>query len=288
MHRQPADRLTGILDRWSRSGEKDEAGNPTRLRAKLFGVAVVTNTGDRACRLRGETDTRLRDAGRELPIGYSHAINEEGRTRVTVVPPGGRAELRLDWTGPFCVATTGPLELDIRLPDGGGSLRAPVRDPARPPCGGPSETHPEIRSYLSTGAFDEPSEPTADDSPLQALVASPGPAPAARSGQLVTWVVTLRNLTAAAVPLDPCPGYYQELFSMGDATTQAVNEGTVYRLNCRPVRSVPARGAVRFAMGVAVPAGMAGRVLDVEWRLLAPRLGFPPGLRAHLRIPVSS
>jgi hypothetical protein len=248
---------------------------------KLIGEATVTNTGQRACRLRGEVDTRIRDAAGELPIGYSHSINAEGRERTTIVPPGGSASLRLDWTAPYCAREPGPLQLEIRLPEDGGSLLAPVRSRQVPVCS-TSETHPELRSYLSSSGFDEPVTETVDDSPLGALTASVEPVRTVRTGDLATFHVTLRNPTGAAVPLDPGPGYYQEMFSQGDAGTPAVNQGGTYRLNCRPVRSVPAHGAVRFAMGVHVPAGMTpGRTLDVTWRLIAPNLAAPPALQVH-------
>lgn len=248
---------------------------------KLIGEATVTNTGERACRLRGEVDTRIRDAAGELPIGYSHSIDAEGRERTTIVPPGGSASLGLDWTAPYCARTPGPLQLEIRLPEGGGSLLAPVRSRQVPVCSA-SETHSELRSYLSSGAFDEPAQETVDDSPLGALTASVEPVRAVRTGELATFHVTLRNPTGAAIPLDPGPGYHQEMFSQGDATTPAVNTGGVSRLNRRPIRSIPAHGAVRFAMGVRVPAGMAaGRTLDVTWGLVAPHLGFSQTLRVH-------
>lgn len=274
--------LRGELDSWL--SPRPGAGGWTALPdepGKLVGEATVTNTGERACRLRGEVDTRLRDAAGELPIGYSHSISAEARERTTIVPPGGSASLRLDWTAPYCARTPGPLRLDIRLPEDGGSLAAPVRSRQVPVCS-TSETHPELRSYLSSSGFDEPAQETVEDSPLRVLTASVEPVRTVRAGELATFHVTLRNPTGGAVPLDPGPGYYQEMFSQGDATTPAVNEGGAYRLNCRPVRTVPANGAVRFAMGVRVPAGMAaGRTLDVTWKLIAPALGFPPALQVH-------
>jgi hypothetical protein len=51
--------------------------------------------------------------GREVPMLYTHGINDEARRRLTVVPAGGHASLRLDRSGPFCQPLEGALELAI-------------------------------------------------------------------------------------------------------------------------------------------------------------------------------
>jgi hypothetical protein len=79
--------------------------------------------------------------------------------------------------------------------------------------------------------------------------------------------VTLSNPTAAPVTLLPCPGYAQTLFSLGDAEAPAVNEFQLFRLNCRPASSIPARGELRFEMVAVVPAQLpAGRELSIGWK----------------------
>lgn len=111
------------------------------------------------------------------------------------------------------------------------------------------------------------------DSPLGHLTATFEPVATAAPGQLVTFHVRLTNPTGAAISLNPCPGYYQERFSIGTATVPAINDGGAYRLNCRAVHSIPAHGSVRYAMGVHIPTTLtAGRKLTVSWRLIAPRL----------------
>lgn len=60
-----------------------------------------------------------------------------------------------------------------------------------------------------------------------------------------------------------------ELFSLGDATNDAVSTTRLYRLNCRPV-SQPAR-RVTVQMQAQVPATMrSGRRLTVTWKLYLP------------------
>lgn len=268
-----ADELRGELSSWLSPGNSGEPEVAQREPGKLIGYAHVTNTGQRTCRLSGEVDARLRDRDGELEIGYSHSVSDEARQRVTIVPPGESADLRVDWSAPFCTPAEQPLELEITLPEGGGKLRAPVTTDKTPPCGRASETHPEITSFLSTSVFDEPIEETVMDSPLAGLTATVEPVATAKPGELVTFHVRLANPTGGAIPLDPCPGYYQERFSQGTAEVPAVNDGGPYRLNCRPVKAVPADGSVRFAMGVHVPAELtAGRQLSVRWWLIAPRL----------------
>jgi hypothetical protein len=52
---------------------------------------------------------------------------------------------------------------------------------------------------------------------------------------------------------------------MRSATTQAINDNAVYRLNCRPVKEIPAQGEVRFEMSVLVPPELkAGREFTQE------------------------
>ncbi|KAA2266140.1 hypothetical protein F0L68_03210 [Solihabitans fulvus] len=284
-----ADQLRGELPSWSApKGVVESGARPQREPAKLIGFVKVTNTGKVACRLRGEVDTRMRDQGGELRIGYSHGVNDESRTRVTVVPPGGDAVLRLDWTGPFCLHPNGSVELDIRLPEEGGSLRAPVRSADRPPCS-QDENHPEYSSYLSASAFDEPPTDAATDSPLAALSATQEPVVSARSGELETCYVRLENKTDKAVSLDPCPGYLQQLASEGGNGVRPVNDSGVFRMNCRPIKEIPAHGSVRFALGLRVPQGLAaGRPLLVNWRLLAPGLSLGSPLAGFFTVTVAA
>jgi hypothetical protein len=113
-------------------------------------------------------------------------------------------------------------------------------------------------------------DPAADvDSPLGRLTSgSTGPA-TAMPGERVSYTVTLTNPTDAPVPLAPCPGYLQELFSPGSGAAPGHSSSQLYQLNCRPVGAVPAHGEVRFEMVVVVPTELAaGRQLTVGWRIV--------------------
>lgn len=273
-----AEQLAGRLERWTGPTDGGEEPRGRDAVGKLYGYVEVHNTSGEECTLQGEVPTRLRAGGREVPMLYVHGINEEARRRVIVVPAGGRADLRVDWSGPFCEEVSGDLELAIELPGRGGTLRAPVTPTETPPCTGGEAVNPNIRGTLSSDGFGEPAEaaPPAD-SPLHGVtIAVTGPR-TARPGERITYHVAVTNPTGGPVPLDPCPGYLVELFSIGDATNEAVNTAQLYRLNCRPVTQLPPRGVVRFEMIAVVPERMsAGRDLTVTWRLVAPRFSQGP------------
>jgi hypothetical protein len=252
---------------------------------------AVTNVSNAECTLQGETDVRLYSAEREVPISYSDHVNDQASARVIAVRPGDMATLRLDWSAPFCV--TGyppPYRLRITLPHDGGVLFAPVESGQTPPCS-VSEAHPEWTGSLFASAFDQ--APLYDperqaQSPLVVLTATMTGPGSARPGERVVYHATLANPTDQPVPLEPCPGYVVELFSAGDATHQALNTNTLYRLNCRPVHEIPARGAVRFEMVAVVPASLtSGRAMSVTWRVV-PRQQLPHDVGAGFTIAIDN
>ncbi|MET8260446.1 hypothetical protein ACFYPG_23125 [Micromonospora sp. NPDC005553] len=268
-----AEQLTGRLTTWTRpsNGGETPRGFDAAI-GKLIGEVDVRNSSTVECTLQGEVPTTMRAGGREIPMLYTHGIDEEGRTRVVVVPAGGNASLRLDWSGPFCQPVKGALELAIELPHDGGRLRAPVTADERPGCPQGEGVNPRARGTLSASGFTEPvavSKPPS--SPLEKLtVAVQGPTTAV-AGSRLTFRVTLGNPTDGPLALDPCPAYLMERFSLGDATNDAVNSAQLYRLNCRALPQIPAGGTAVFEMVAEVPASMrAGRELTMTWKLYLP------------------
>jgi hypothetical protein len=251
----------------------------------------VRNIGDAACRLRGEVPARLLVGGRPLDITTAHGVNANARRRAIAIAPGEAAELRLDWSSPYCgTRRRGRQTLVLTLPGGGGSLRVAVRHAALPRCFA-LETQPQRSSVLASSAFDYPSVATPLDSPLQDLrarvIAPPAPRPVGAGAEL-TYHVVLSNQTSHAIALRPCPDYLQERFSLatpqGDA---AVNDGQLYRLNCAPVRSIPAGGRRRFEMRVRVPEQMRpGRRLSVTWGMRARGLAGSDRLAGGFRVTI--
>ena len=267
-----AEQLDAVLPSWYRQGDGGEPG-VRRPPPGLFGFVAVSLRGDTACTLQGKARVRLLLDGAEAPVQYSDSVAAEAERRVTTVTRERGAELRVDWSPPFC-GPVGLQELVVTLPGERGELRAAVGEPATPACtGGGSEGDPGLRTYVSGSVFDPARVETPLDSPLGVLQATSEQVPAtAPAGGSVDYLVRLTNPTAQDVPLDPCPGYLQErlVVSTGDAT--GFNTSQVYRLNCRPTSSVPAGSSVAFRMHAQVPADPPGPSYVLTWRLLAPGL----------------
>ncbi|MDG4809581.1 hypothetical protein O7634_22765 [Micromonospora sp. WMMD1120] len=271
-----AEQLSGRLDTWTRPGAGGET--PRGFDAaigKLIGEVDVRNTSTVECTVRGEVPTTMLAGEREIPMHYTHDIDEAGRSRVVAVPAGGHARLRLDWSGPFCQSVRPPVELAIELPDDGGTLRAPVTADDRPGCPQGEGVNPRARATLYASGFTEPAVvPTPRSSPLDQLTVDVQGPTTVKAGSPVTFRVTLGNPTGRPLALDPCPGYLVERFSLGDATNEAVNTAQLYRLNCHPLAQIPARGVAVFEMVVEVPAAMrSGRELTITWKLYLPHYG---------------
>lgn len=264
-----AAQLEAVLPAWLPKGDTDH-GTPRSPARGLIGLVRLTNVSKRKCSLQGEVPTTLFAGTKPVPVRATHAINDEGRQRVTVVAPGEVATLRLDWSAPYCGRSLTDQELHIELPHDGGTLRSPVREASQPACTS-SETHPDLASVLSASAFDvlpapTPSDPTYD--PVIVTVDPPAVPPVA--GQELRYAVTLANPTGADIALNPCPGYVEERFSTGSAIVEPVNERSLRRLNCRTRSAIPAGRSLRFEMRTDVPRSLsAGRELTITWRLLA-------------------
>lgn len=90
------------------------------------------------------------------------------------------------------------------------------------------------------------SPPPGDEAPP--LTVSLHVSPTIRAARTLHYTVTLRNRTARAFSLRPCPSYQEYLF----APPQAAVQGN-YRLNCATVHSIPAHASVTYAMQLPLP-----------------------------------
>ena len=281
--------LSGELDRWHRKLQRDDFGKVVGPENGLLGFVRVRNTGTAACRLHGDVQARMLVAGRPLDIGTSHNVNDEARERAIAIEPGEAAELRLDWSSPFCgERRRGRQVLELDLPDGGGRLRVPVRRASLPRCFS-LETQPGRSSVLASGVFDYPRVFTRLDSPLHGLRARVvSPARTVRADSVLTYHVVLSNPTKRAIALRPCPAYRQARFSQASpGNDDAVNDGELMRLNCAPVRAIAAGGRRRFEMRVRVPADLAaGRRLSVRWALRARGLAASSALEGGFEVAI--
>ncbi|MFI0938599.1 DUF4232 domain-containing protein [Streptomyces sp. NPDC021020] len=272
-----ASQVDAALDHWIHKSTHGEVNDPV-MDGSLYGYVVLTNTSRTACQLHGIPTVQLATDGKAVRLDHIGV-----RTRPPVgLPPGGKANFRLDWDAPYCPTSQGHNTLAAKLPGVGGF---PVRlaDQTVPGCVH-DETHPQIRTALSPGPVangDAQPRPPAT-SPLTALTARAGDLPAhVHPGQTFDFTVTLSNPTGKALSLAGRPGFSLDVLCQ--STPASGREGLggatkVYLLNNRPVRRVPAHGSVRFAIRVSVPQAPSfpGPRLTVTWRLLT--LGYPSGL----------
>ena len=123
--------------------------------------------------------------------------------------------------------------------------------------------------------------PTPSPAPLHASLSA---ALSARAGSVLEYTVTLTDVTAEPVVLDPCPYYVESLGGrvVGNTTPppgfpsakpwrgEPIYAGyakEAYELNCADVQSIPAGGAATFAMRLRVPLDAAGPE-TLRWHLV--------------------
>ena len=79
-----------------------------------------------------------------------------------------------------------------------------------------------------------------------------------RRGEVLEYLVTVRNVSRRSVALDPCPTYIQRLADVR----------TSYRLNCATSVIAP-HTSVRFAMRLRVPSGTPAGTATLSWTAVA-------------------
>lgn len=290
-HRCQASDLAAVLPAWQdRTPHLDPSAEDQESRAirragphGLMGMVEATNVSTRPCTLSGRSNAELLVDDQPARVEMSNNINEQGERQITQVNPGERAGLRLDWSVPYC-GSRGRQTLRLALPHGGGILTAPVTRATTPQCSS-SEIHPGLRTFLSVGAWDELNPVTAPHYALAGLTAALV-SPAAMTAPVdatIDYVIRLTNPTGAPMDLDGVV-YTQELFSLGDATREAVNTTSAYRLNTRPVPVLKAKASQDFRFRVTLPAAVTrGRDLSVSWRLGGPEVK-PAGTAVPLTV----
>jgi hypothetical protein len=91
--------------------------------------------------------------------------------------------------------------------------------------------------------------------------------PAVAAGEVVDYIVVLRNLSGDPMDLSPCGGYEQEVKRLGSGyTAQAVKGGTSsFRLNCDADPTLMPSESRRYAMRLVVPEGVTGKEVLFRW-----------------------
>lgn len=269
-----AEQLHAVLAHWYRQGEGDTEGG-RRPPPGVYGfVSFAAATSDVRCTLQGQPATELLIDGNVVPLRVGDSITTASKRVLTLISATASADLRVDWSPPFC-DPPGQQQLHFTLPHDGGDVTAAVLQPRTPACASAaSETGGELRSYLSPSAFTQHQRPTELNSPLAGLKATVVGAPTRATGsQELHFRVRLTNSTSSDIPLDPCPGYVLERFILGTAGRAGVSDALLYRLNCRPVALIAAHHSLEFQVQTTVPPRPPGPKLTVTWRLLSRGLG---------------
>jgi hypothetical protein len=271
-----ASQVDGVLARWIHKSTNGEVNDPV-MDASLYGYAVLTNTSHTTCHLHGIPALRLATDGTTVPLGHPGS-----RTAGSAVglPPGGKANFRLDWDAPYCPGSSGHYTLVAGLP-GTGDVPVRLADQTVPGCVH-DDTHPQLASFLVPGPVSngDAQTPPRATSALSTLTARAANLPKnVRPGETVSFTVTLSNPTDEAVSLAGRPGFTLSVLCLGTQGREGLNNGTrMYLLNNRPVQRVPAHGSVRFAIGASIPkaSSFPGPKLNITWRMLT--RGLPAGL----------
>jgi len=265
-----ADQFEAEVANWFLKGDNDE-GRPRSAADGLIGMVEVRNRSDRDCTLQGEVPVTMTSSGGAVDLSTSHAINDEARDRVTPVPAGAGATLRVDWDPPFCVEDLADLALELQLPDSGGVLRAPVSKALLPACTDLGQ--PTNRSLLASSGFDIERAASTLDSPFNPVtVAIESPPAQVEVGTELRFHVVLTNPTSLPIAFDPPPGYVLELFSVSDGFNEPINTSMLRFLNHLTVAELPP-GPTRFETVIPLPDELGpGRAVNLSWRLLHPGL----------------
>ncbi|HKD96474.1 MAG TPA: DUF4232 domain-containing protein [Micromonosporaceae bacterium] len=94
-------------------------------------------------------------------------------------------------------------------------------------------------------------------SPYEALVGQIEAPSSVERGETLSYAVDITNTSDVAVPLNPCPVYWEAI----------VKQFVTYRLNCAPGAIAPGQ-TVRFSMQIALPADLPTGATTLMWRIL--------------------
>ena len=102
-------------------------------------------------------------------------------------------------------------------------------------------------------------QPVYPPDPLRGLTATMTAPTSVKAGAVFTYVITLVNLTAQSIALDPCRGYFQQLDSVK-------SQFFLYQLNCAAAQPIPAYGSESFVMKMTA-AGVSPGQHILSWHL---------------------
>jgi Protein of unknown function (DUF4232) len=282
-----ARQLRGVLPAWISGQASNDGGMDPVAAASLHGWVNLTNVSARSCTLNGVPTVTLLSKGAPAHVDYARfGISQAAKVGL---PAHGAANFRIDWGAPYCGPRRGanpgppdPGPFSLRAAVDGLTLNITIHSAAYPGCT-LDEVQPNattssvVTSPIGPGAV-TPGPPKAKPSPLRALQATAQDYPARiKPGQLLKFVITLANPTDAAVPLRvaPPPSYAIGAYCARTPSVPGYQFARLYSLDDRPRPAIPAHGAVRFAMELAIPAlACPASRLQLTWQ--SSTLGYEP------------
>jgi hypothetical protein len=219
------------------------------------GIAVVAlqNKGTQACKLTGDPTVKiLKDGPKQVstPIGRPPLIFPDTAyplSSLLAVRPGEFVGLTLTWTNWCDPKIPGkkrlpPSAVRINLPGGTGHVDADYN--AVPQCLDPKQPATIGVSPFETAKVTRVPPWTAQAASQIAVSVLNQPVHAKR-GEVLHFLVALKNTSAATVGFERCPAYVQQLVPEGQVE--------VHVLNCAAAKPIAPGKSEAFAMEIRVP-----------------------------------
>lgn len=246
---------------------------------RVYGAVQLVNDAAPPCLVRGTFTLEFLDAPGVVALRAEPPAL--AREQMSHDAPGwavaGRAHIV--WNGYWCERDRPLVEARVRY-DG-----VTFTTPHEPWAGGGACGQATARGHLSVWPFG--AVPVAHRTPPPAVLRAGIAAPShAVAGETLVYHVTLSNVSARTVQLDPCPYYVEWLGGRpvassspppgqppgkpwsGDVTYAGVAKES-YSLHCAPVGAIPVGGSVTFEMRLHVPADALGPD-TLRWSLGGP------------------
>jgi hypothetical protein len=258
---------------------------PSSAGGELIFTISVTNTSSHACTLDGIPQVSVFDETGALvdaPQLSPPTFPWIGAEQVVDLAPGGEADVYLAWGDGYCRTSPPAAYAILGLPGAEGSIRTSISGP--PSCPTTPTTSGSVTGiqvgYFVPATTASPAPTAAAAQGWAALTATMALPSSTGPGNRLLYTVTLTNPTGLAVQLSSCPAYVETLEGAStqiappsnstkispSASASGVKES--YFLNCADAHTIPAFGAVTFAMELVVPGDTAPGNDVVTWQLL--------------------
>jgi hypothetical protein len=225
------------------------AGRAGAFQGQATQELTLRNRATEACSLAGVPQAQVPGAGAGGQVG----AGQFAAKRVDLAP--GQSATLLIGTPVGCAASAQPvIGSTVQLTLASGESIAVSGARVDTACGAPAVI-----------GFDAVDLPEAAPGPLGSLGVSLVAPRTVSRGTVLTYRVTVANLSSASVALSPCPSYTEVLGTGAGATTQRT-----LLLNCRAAPWISASAARTFQMKLGVPASAPAGTTKLSWKLEVP------------------